>query len=856
MPTFLNKVFIARRDGWVEIWNVSSAKLLYTILPPSPDCGSITCLSPSPALSVMAIAYKNGTLVLHNVLTDKVLLRVNSGGPELPVTSISFRNDGIGAGQDGRKDGVMATATSASGDVTFWDLNKGGRVMGILRSAHNPPGRDAQNVRGGISKIEFLAGQPVIVTSGRDNSLKTWIFDETPFSPIPRILHTRSGHAAPVSCLQFLPSDFEGAEAGNKWLLSGGKDRSLWGWSLRRDGQSTELSQGSILKKAKKYGILSSNALKHGPTTSLDDLKAPEITCIACSLNRDGGMGAMPGKQAMWQKGRDQKKQLDAEISGMTGWESVVTAHKGDAFARTWFWGRKRAGRWMFPTGDKANVSTVTMSSCGTFAVVGSAEGAVDMYNLQSGLHRQQFPSKLTPAQARQVRMQQLKQADTVVQLQARSGSAHMVGTGKHTKAVTGIVVDSMNKHVITCSLDGKIKFWEFLTGKLVEEISWAPMTAITGCRYHAANDLIAFSCDDNSIRVVDTETKQTIREFHGSQGEINDFTFSNDGRWIIAASQDSVVRVWDLPTSHLIDAIRLESPCTALAFSATGEYLAAATEGQLGVNIWTNRTLFTHVPTRQISESAAVHIAGPTASGEGGEGLLEAAFEEDVASDGDDDMAAPTLDQLSSDMMTLSLVPRSRWQTLLHLDSIKQRNKPTEAPKAPEKAPFFLGLAAKPGQSDDLATAADSADAQSESRITKYDRNRMEQAFSNKLRAAAASGKYDLFIEHLKTLSPSTADLELRSLGIGSTHDDESNELLHFIRALTSRLRARRDYELTQAWMTVFLRLHFDLILESDVLMVALKEWKEQQAQESERLDGLVGYCSGVVGFLRSPRA
>lgn len=55
---------------------------------------------------------------------------------------------------------------------------------------------------------------------------------------------------------------------------------------------------------------------------------------------------------------------------------------------------------------------------------------------------------------------------------------------------------------------------------------------------------------------------------------------------------------------------------------------------------------------------------------------------------------------------------------------------------------------------------------------------------------------------------------------------------------------------------MTVFLRLHFDLILESDVLMAALGEWKEQQAQESERLDGLVGYCSGVVGFLRSPRA
>lgn len=110
-----------------------------------------------------------------------------------------------------------------------------------------------------------------------------------------------------------------------------------------------------------------------------------------------------------------------------------------------------------------------------------------------------------------------------------------------------------------------------------------------------------------------------------------------------------------------------------------------------------------------------------------------------------------------------------------------------------------------------------------------------------------------DIFIEHLKTLAPAAADLELRSLSSGE--DEDSNELLQFIRALTSRLRARRDYELTQAWMTVFLRLHFDLIIESDALMSALGEWKQHQAEECERLDNLVGYCGGVVSFLRSPR-
>ncbi|KAI1185760.1 WD domain-containing protein [Nemania serpens] len=853
MPTYLNKIFVGRRDGWVEIWNVATGKLIYTLLPPSPGCGAVTCMEPSPALSLMAISYSGGQLIIRNVLTDKMLLQFSAGAEDAPVTTIAFRTDGMGAGQDGRKDGVMATATNASGDITFWDLNEGGRVMGILRSAHNPPAGDGSIVRGGVSKIEFLAGQPVIVTSGRDNSLKSWIFDETPFSPVPRILHTRSGHAAPVTSLLFLPSDFDGAEAGNKWLLSGGKDRSLWGWSLRRDGQSTELSQGNIRKRAKKHGILAMGSLSHGPTTTLDDLKAPEITCIACSLNRDGGIGALPGKQPLWQKTRDPKKSLDASISGMTGWESVVTAHKDDSFVRTWFWGRKRAGRWAFQTGDGTTASTVAMSLCGTFAIVGSVGGSIDMFNLQSGLHRQRFPSKLTPAQARQVKMQQARQADTITQLEARTSSRFLPGTGKHLKAVTGIVIDSMNHFVISCSLDGRVKFWEFLTGNLLDEINWAPMTAITGCRYHSASDLIAFSCDDGSIRVVDIETRQTIREFWGCQGKINDFTFSNDGRWIVAASQDSVIRVWDLPTSHLIDAIRLERPCTALAFSATGEYLAAASEGKLGVDIWNNKSLFTHVPTRQISESVAEQVSGPTASGEGGQGLLEAAFEDDDVVEDDDEVAASNLDQLSADMMTLSLVPRSRWQTLLHLDLIKKRNKPKEPPKAPEKAPFFLPstTGALSLNQKNMETTHD--DSQNQSRITKFDQSRMEQAFTSSLRTGATSGNYDNFIEHLKALAPATADLELRSLSLGDS--DESNELLHFIQALTSRLVARRDYELTQAWMTVFLRLHFDLIIESETLMSALREWKHHQAQECERLDTLVGYCGGVVSFLRSPR-
>ena len=62
------------------------------------------------------------------------------------------------------------------------------------------------------------------------------------------------------------------------------------------------------------------------------------------------------------------------------------------------------------------------------------------------------------------------------------------------------------------------------MTGQLSDEIEWFPFTAITGAQHHRPNDLIAFACEDLSIRVIDIVTKKTVREFHGCEGGINDF--------------------------------------------------------------------------------------------------------------------------------------------------------------------------------------------------------------------------------------------------------------------------------------------------------------------------------------------
>src|SRR5204863_6791461 len=114
-------------------------------------------------------------LVIHNIRIDQpvIQLRLSSLNTH-PITSISFRTDDLGAGSDGRQPGVMATAGPDSSDIVMWDLNNGGRISGILRGAHETS-RDGRI--SGVNKIEFLSGQHVMVSTGMDNALRSWIFD-------------------------------------------------------------------------------------------------------------------------------------------------------------------------------------------------------------------------------------------------------------------------------------------------------------------------------------------------------------------------------------------------------------------------------------------------------------------------------------------------------------------------------------------------------------------------------------------------------------------------------------------------------------------------------------------------------
>ena len=83
-----------------------------------------------------------------------------------------------------------------------------------------------------------------------------------------------------------------------------------------------------------------------------------------------------------------------------------------------------------------------------------------------------------------------------------------------------------------------------------------------------------------------------------------------------------------------------------------------------------------------------------------------------------------------------------------------------------------------------------------------------------------------------------------------------------------------QKSFELVQAWMAVFLKVHGESIVSAAEdgsggeeeeeeeggglglgLREALQEWRGEQEREGRRLADLAGFCGGVVGFLRCGR-
>lgn len=755
--TYLNKIVVGSADGRLLLYNVRTGQLVHTFDAASvrghAASAGIVQLTQSPAVDVIAVAYADGYVVLYDIRQAHRLFSVRVDGG-LGAGCVAFRTDGEAH--------TLAVATRA-GSLVLFDLAAAAedgeegtpRLLHSVQHAHD----------GAIGAIEFVPGQPLLVSSGADNCVKQWFF-ESPTLP-PRVLKSRGGHALPPHQIRYYGDD-------GRTMLSTSRDQSVRCWSVVRDSRSFELSQGAIEHRASKLA-LDAAALKLPPATSL---------AFSTTRSRD--------------------------------WDDVLTTHAKDRHAYTWSVRDKRMNKAPLSVARSKKHATVAtaacVSACGNFALLGTSRGVVDVFNMQSHIHRRTLDTK-------------------------------------RTAPITDVVSDAVNSVCVVSTQEAVLHYFDFSSGRL---LATTPMPApVMGLRLHRDSNLVAVLGEDTVLSVVDLETKRIVRRFTGFRGRLLDAAFSADGRWLVSCSTDGVVRTFDLATAQLIDAFRTPSLATSVAFSPLGDFLATAHVDSVGVHLWVNRAQFAPVALRALPQGDASierDAALPTVQGsdlDGGEpaDVSEPELQRTYTS-------PPQLEGVEGPLLTLSTMPRARWISLLHLDTIRQRNKPTTPPKKPEQAPFFL----------EAATPLSAPPAETEAPRAHTHRTRtplaVESMLERRLRVAVETNDVSALFTYLHTLPTPQLDVAIRSL-------ETPEQQTLFLETLTLRLRAQLDWEAIQAMLAVFLVVHAESIQlhardpaadePGSALGAALRALLAEQRRESERVVQSLDYCLGTLSFLRN---
>uniref|UniRef100_A0A4W3JGH9 WD repeat domain 36 n=1 Tax=Callorhinchus milii TaxID=7868 RepID=A0A4W3JGH9_CALMI len=543
-----------------------------------------------------------------------------------------------------------------------------------------------------VSGLTFVHGEPLLITTGADNAIRVWIFDAPGGGG--RLLRFRIGHSAPPTKIKYHGSD-------GQHILSSGHDGTLQSFSTVHERFNKSLGHGKTL--AFHFGLYL------------------------------------------------------METARQSDWDGIIACHRGYLTSTTWNYQKSSMGMHKFEPMKfhkdltlNLHATAVDITSCGNFAIVGLSSGHLDLYNLQSGIHR-----------------------------------GHYGEEKAHEAQIRGVAVDGLNQLTVSAGGDKQIKFWKFKSKELVQNIKLDASPA--SILLHRDSGMLAVAADDFTITVFDTETRKIVRRFSGHQGQINDMAFSPDGRWLITASMDCSIRTWDLPSGCLIDCFSVDSAAVSITMSPTGDFLASAHVDDLGIYLWSNNTLYRLVSLRPLPadfEPSIVMLPGTCPPQE----------DEEEANDLMIEYESP--EQLGEQLVTLSLLPESRWKNLFNLDVIKKRNKPKEPPKVPKSAPFFIPTV--PGLVP---------------RFASMDESTAQDQVSNKIKSITFMvicilyfQTYDHPVKLLKEMGPSGIDIELR--GLAPEGGGSLDVMQSFLRVISCMLGTKRDFELAQAYLALFLKM------------------------------------------------
>jgi WD40 repeat protein len=144
------------------------------------------------------------------------------------------------------------------------------------------------------------------------------------------------------------------------------------------------------------------------------------------------------------------------------------------------------------------------------------------------------------------------------------------------------------NNTIIASVWDGTIKFIDLSTGQIIKEIVEKSQYVRIGRLSPEQDLLLSFAGDDGDgeFYIRDVSSGDVKQRFY-DEGEIKDLIFSNDGNYVVSASDDPTIKVWDIKTGKIVQAFeRAEGNLRSICISNDGKKVLSSIGNNI-VDVW-----------------------------------------------------------------------------------------------------------------------------------------------------------------------------------------------------------------------------------------------------------------------------